>query len=188
MPSLYVLWPDGQQPGARSSRMKWVALACAALLLSAVLVGQSQADDNNKAARAIFAEVKRLRAAVEGYVRDTGELPPAVFDLGAGYDGGLSDVANVPWRLRDAWHGPYLQPRPRPPLSSCFWSLAEPCHMQDGDGDGEADEVWARVHRGEGVLDDQLAALLDAALDDAVSTTGVVRVTPAWVWIQLIER
>jgi hypothetical protein len=44
------------------------------------------------------------------------------------------------------------------------------------------------VHRGEGVLDDQLAALLDAALDDAVSTTGVVRVTPAWVWIQLIER
>jgi hypothetical protein len=183
--------PHSPTPSPRqrpAPRFVWVSTAGALVLLLAGVVSPLASDAGSRQlADQIVLDLQRLRVAVEAYARDTGELPPAVFDLGEGYDGGLSDTTFVPWRLRKTWRGPYLEPRLLPPLPSCFWSLAEPCHMQDGDGDGESDEVWGRLHRGHGTLDAALAQALDERLDDGDPATGVLRVTPAWIWYQLIE-
>jgi hypothetical protein len=65
----------------------------------------------------IVRDIQRLRAAVADYALDTGEVPPAVFDLSRGYDGGMTDVDTAPFRVRASWNGPYLpgsMARPRP--------------------------------------------------------------------------
>jgi hypothetical protein len=136
----------------------------------------------------IVHDVQRLRAAVTDYALDTGEFPPAVFDLSEGYDGGLSHVETAPFRVQDAWNGPYLPARMERPTPASFWSLTEQRRELDRDGDGLADEAWARLHRGHGEIDATLAAWCDEVLDDGVPDTGCVRVTPAWVWFHLTER
>jgi hypothetical protein len=136
----------------------------------------------------IVDDVRRLRAAVTEYSLDTGRFPPAVFDLSEGYDGGLSHVETAPFRVQDAWNGPYLPARMERPTPASFWSLTEQRRELDRDGDGLADEAWARLHRGHGEIDATLAAWCDEVLDDGVPDTGCVRVTPAWVWFHLTER
>ena len=188
--------PGAGEAPIRSSRPKlprtslpWLSAAGVALLAVAGLVAPLSGGARSHAVQdSIVKDLGRLRAAVAAYAHDTGELPPAVFDLEEGYDGGLTDRTFVPWRLRAAWRGPYLEPRLTAPAPACFWSLAEPCCMQDGDGDGQPDELWGRLHRAQGTLDDELALSLDRQLDDGHPDTGVVRITPAWIWCQLIER
>lgn len=179
---------DARRRRARP-RLIWASVAGVALVAVAGLVAPlPRATRSNAMQAAIVADLGRLRTAVVAYAQDTGELPPAVFDLEEGYDGGLTDRTFVPWRLRAAWRGPYLEPRLTAPAPSCFWSLAEPCLMQDGDRDGQPDELWGRLHRAQGTLDDELALALDRQLDDGDPAAGLVRVTPAWIWCQLIER
>lgn len=136
----------------------------------------------------IVADYYRLEHAVRSYLDDNGEPPAPAFDLSDGYDGGLVQRAFAPLRHQPTWRGPYLASPPVRPTSQSFWSLAEPQAMEDADGDGAADELWARLHRGYGELDDETAAWLDASLDDGQAGQGALRVTPTWIWFKLAER
>jgi len=55
-------------------------------------------------------------------------------------------------------------------------------------GDGRPDELWTRLNRGNGEVDDDTAAWLDRSLDDGRADAGKVRVTPTWIWFELAER
>jgi hypothetical protein len=136
----------------------------------------------------IVRDIQRLRAAVADYALDTGAVPPAVFDLSRGYDGGMTDVDTAPFRVRASWNGPYLPGSMARPTPASFWGLTGRRRQLDRDGDGQDDELWARLHRGHGEIDDSLAAWCDAVLDDGAPDAGAVRVTPDWVWFHLIER
>lgn len=135
----------------------------------------------------IVSNFYRLERALVGYVTDNGEFPAAAFDLSGGYDGGLLQRASAPVRHQPTWDGPYLRAAPSRPLPQCFWSLAEPQRLEDEDGDGQADELWVRLHRGYGELDDETAAWLDRVLDDGLPGDGRVRVTPTWLWFEVVE-
>ena len=146
---------------------------------------QVTADDLRSA---IVSDFYRIEHAALRYVKDNGEYPAAAFDLSDGYDGGLRQKANAPVRHQKTWAGPYLAPLPSRPTSHAFWSLAEPQHLRDADGDGQADELWTRLNRGNGEVDDETATWLDQALDDGRPDAGRVRVTPTWIWFELAER
>jgi hypothetical protein len=136
----------------------------------------------------IVSDYYRIEHAALDYLRDHGEFPAPAFDLSDGYDGGLKRRANAPLRHQPAWAGPYLDPLPERPTKQSFWSLAEPQALLDADGDGQTDELWARLNRGYGQIDDENAAWLDVSLDDGVADAGMVRVTPTWIWFKLAER
>jgi hypothetical protein len=136
----------------------------------------------------IVSDFYRIEHAALTYARDTGEFPAASFNLTDGYDGGLRDRANAPLRHQTSWTGPYLDPLPARPTRQSFWNLAEPQSLQDDDGDGGTDELWARLNRGYGEIDDATAAWLDETLDDGGPDAGDVRVTPTWIWFKIAER
>jgi hypothetical protein len=176
--------------------LRWRPYLVGAILLSGVMLVAAMGvvspasggmDGADLRAR-IVRDLLRLRAAVADYSLDTGEAPPAVFDLGGAYAGGLLDADCAPFAVREAWRGPYLPGPMARPTPASFWSLAEPRRQLDRDGDGAEDEVWARLHRGHGEIDDALAAWCDQVLDDGAPGRGAVRVTPAWIWFQLLER
>jgi hypothetical protein len=184
----------GQDPFLFSGRWKLLAapLALGAAALLIVLMGvveplglRASRDDLHAA---IIADSYRIEHAVKAYLADNGRLPSAAFDLSEGHDGGLVQRASAPLAHHDTWNGPYLSPPPSRPLERCFWSLAEPQHLQDDDGDGQADEAWSRLHRGYGELDDETAAWLDRTLDDGQPDAGGVRVTPTWIWFKITEE
>lgn len=161
----------------------------AALALSAAVIGAPDEIDRQRALRAtLLDDYYRLRGAVLAYSEDVGEFPPAVFDLSNEYDAGLGDPVFVPFRLKQAWRGPYLSQPIDPPVRDSFWSLSTLRHLEDEDGDGQRDEAWARIHRGDGGIDEATAAWLDEQLDDGAPDRGAVRVTPTWVWLKLGER
>jgi hypothetical protein len=165
------------------------SIGAALLLLGTmgVVAPLSGGKDPEALRAAIVSDFYRLEHAALSYVSDTGEFPAAAFDLSEGYDGGLVGRASAPVRHQDSWDGPYLAAPPGRPLPQCFWSLAEPQSLQDQDGDGQADELWLRLHRGYGELDDETAAWLDAVLDDGRADGGRVRLTPTWVWFAVTE-
>ena len=136
----------------------------------------------------VVADFYRLQHAVTRYVADTGAFPPAVADLTGGAGGGLSDKTGVPLAQAATWRGPYLSPPLARPARASSWSLAEPCCMNDRDGDGAADELWCHLQRGDGAIDDTSAAWLDRVLDDGVPDRGSVRVTPTQIGFELLER
>jgi hypothetical protein len=136
----------------------------------------------------IVSDFYRIEHAAQAYVQDTGDFPGPAFDLSDGYDGGLRRRASAPPRQQGSWKGPYLELPPARPTPQSFWSLAEPQTMLDADGDGAADELWARLHRGYGELGDETAAWLDRVLDDGQAGGGALRVTPTWIWFKLLER
>jgi len=167
-----------------------LAVACAAVLVMtmgvvAPAVGRAERDDLHAG---IVADFYRIEHAALCYLRDNGDAPSAAFDLSEGYDGGLVQRAFAPLRHQATWQGPYLAAPPARPTPQSFWSLAEPQALEDSDRDGAADELWVRLHRGYGELDDQTAAWLDATLDDALPDAGELRVTPTWIWFKVTER
>jgi hypothetical protein len=165
-----------------------VVVFIALLATMGVLVPRTDRGAGQDLRAAVLQDYYRLEHAVSEYVTDLGEFPAPVFDLTEGFDGGLADALFVPLELRERWHGPYLRSHLGRPTRSSFWSLVEPRVLHDGDRDGEADEAWARLHRGYGELDDATAAWFDEVLDDGVADAGIVRVTPTWIWFQLFER
>ena len=146
---------------------------------------QTSADDLRSA---IVSDFYRIEHAALAYSADNGEFPAAAFNLSDGYDGGLRQRANAPVRHQKTWAGPYLDPLPSRPTRQSFWSLAEPQRLIDGDGDGHLDELWTRLNRGNGEIDDDTAAWLDRSLDDGRADAGKVRVTSTWIWFELAEH
>lgn len=184
MPTPMTLTP----PRWRALTLLGTGVALTLLLGSSGLLSPGAGAAEARELRAIVLEDRdRLERAVRDFTADTGAFPTAVFDLSEGYDGGLSDPLYVPRTVAAAWAGPYLRPRLARPTRASFWSLAEPCSMQDEDGDGQPDELWGRLHRGYGEVDDALANWLDATLDDGRPEQGLVRVTPTWIWFKLLE-
>jgi len=147
----------------------------------------SRQSDEERLRAGIVSDFYRLERAAVAYVADNGEFPAAAFDLSDGYDGGLVQRAAAPVRHQATWAGPYLKASPPRPTPQCFWSLAEPQCLQDADHDSQADELWVRLHRGYGELDDETAAWLDRVLDDGQPGKGRVRVTDTWVWFEVAE-
>ena len=137
---------------------------------------------------AIVSDYYRIEHATLAYVEDNGEYPAAAFDLSDGYDGGLCRRTSAPVRHQKTWSGPYLDALSLRPTPHCFWSLAEPQSLRDADGDGLPDELWTRLNRGYGEIDDETAAWLDRSLDDGRADAGKVRVTPTWIWFELVEH
>ncbi|MGQ0552543.1 MAG: hypothetical protein ACT4PU_04925 [Planctomycetota bacterium] len=136
----------------------------------------------------ILNDLDRLEHAVSEFTVDTGAFPAPVFDLGEGYDGGLSDRSFVPFEAAQRWRGPYLRRSLQSPTRSSYWGLAEPRRLLDEDGDSEADELWARLHRGHGEIDDATASWIDQVLDDGNLTSGRMRATDGFLWFKLLER
>jgi hypothetical protein len=173
----------------------WRVLLPAALFLAmlgvVVLVGVVEPEGLSGRAERLRATVLQdyyqLEHAVDSYVRDTHALPTSTFDLSAGSPGPLSDRQLVPLPQQAAWHGPYLETGLSHPTGASFWSLVDPCLKEDADHDGESDEVWGRLHRGYGEIDDATAQWLDQVLDDGDGACGTVRVTDTWIWFQLLE-
>jgi hypothetical protein len=178
--------------GMRRGRRGAVALATAAvaiLVLSAGVIGPPPEDDRQRELRAtLLDDYYRLRGAVLAYADDTGEFPSPVFDLSGDYDAGLCDPVYVPFRVQADWAGPYLSEPIDAPVRGSFWCLSSARELDDDDGDGQRDEVWARVHRADDGIGDATAAWLDEHLDDGVPDQGEVRVTPTWIWLKLAER
>lgn len=184
-------------PDPFSMTSRWKVLAApVSLAVLVVLVGsmgvvapgaaeQAEREDLHAG---LVADFYRIEHAVQAYLADNGEPPAAAFDLSDGYDGGLVQRTFAPLRHQGTWQGPYLPRPPARPTPQSFWSLAEPQALEDADRDGAADEVWARLHRGYGELDDATAEWLDATLDDGQPGLGGVRVTPTWIWLKIAER
>jgi hypothetical protein len=137
---------------------------------------------------AIVSDYYRIEHAALAYVEDNGEYPAAAFNLSDGYDGGLRRRASAPVRHQKTWSGPYLDTLSLRPTRHSFWSLAEPQSLRDADADGLPDELWTRLNRGNGEIDDETAAWLDRSLDDGRADAGKVRVTPTWIWFELAEH
>ncbi len=166
-----------------------LAVAFLALVVSMGLVSPTHERLAAEDLRAqVVSDFYRLQHAASAFAKDNAAFPPAAFDLTGGLDGALTDRSFVPATLAATWKGPYLTPPMGRPTRNGFWSLAEPCCMRDADGDGAADELWARLNRGSGEIDDESAGWLDRVLDDGGDGTGTVRVTPTWIWFQLVER
>ena len=163
-----------------------LALAGLAGLMGVVAPGESRLSRQDRQA-AILADYYRLEAALVAFVRDTGQLPGAAFDLTEGVDGGLCERTFVPSDVLPRWRGPYLHARPSHPTPASFWGVAEPRVLVDRDRDGDPDECCLRLHRGYGEIDDETAAWLDQVLDDGRPDAGRVRVTPTWIWFQVAE-
>lgn len=184
----------GKDPFQPDTRSRWpvVIAAVGALALLTTTMGvvapiEANADTDELRA-GIISDFYRIEHAAQAYVDDAGDFPAPAFDLSEGYDGGLRLRASAPPRQRKAWKGPYLEAPPARPTPQSFWSLSEPQHLQDEDGDSQADELWARLHRGYGELQDSTAAWLDRVLDDGRPDDGKLRVTPTWIWFKLLER
>jgi hypothetical protein len=182
---------DPFQPGNRWRKAAAIAALGVIATLGATMgvVSPIRDDANQDELRgSLVSDFYRIEHAAEAYVKDTGDFPGPAFDLSGGYDGGLFKRDSAPRRQQAAWKGPYLDPAPARPTRQSFWSLAEPQSLEDADHDGQADELWARLHRGDGELDDGTAAWLDQVLDDGQPGTGKLRVTPTWIWFKLLER
>ena len=180
--------PAGRRRGTRGA-LALAMGAVAIVVLSAGVIGQPPKDDRRLELRAsLLDDYYRLRGAVLAYADDTGEFPSPVFDLSGEYDAGLRDPGCVPVRVQEHWAGPYLATPIDAPVRGSFWSLSSARELEDEDGDGQRDEIWARVHRADGGIDDATAAWLDEHLDDGAGGQGEVRVTPTWVWLKLAER
>jgi len=175
---------------------RWRSLAIPLVFAAAVMIvgtmgvvdplrDQATADDLRSA---IVSDFYRIEHAALAYARDNGEYPAAAFNLSDGYDGGLASRTSAPARHQKTWSGPYLAPLPSRPTPQAFWSLAEPQSLRDADGDGQRDELWTRLNRGNGEVDDETAAWLDRSLDDGRADAGKVRVTPTWIWFELAEH
>ena len=183
-----------RDPFQVTGRWRFVAfpLVFAAAVLTVGTMGvvhplrrQASADDLRSA---IVSDYYRIEHAALSYVEDNGEFPAAAFNLSDGYDGGLRQRTSAPVRHQPTWAGPYLDPLPSRPTSQAFWSLAEPQRLLDADRDGQPDELWTRLNRGNGEIDDETAAWLDRSLDDGRADAGKVRVTPTWIWFELAEH
>jgi hypothetical protein len=182
---------DPIQPGGRWRLPLVVGVAAALTALASMMcvispLRASAARDDLRAG--IISDYYRLEHAAQDYVRDNGGFPGPAFDLSDSYDGGLRLRASAPPHQQATWKGPYLSAALARPTPQSFWSMAEPQVLQDSDHDGQADELWARLHRGNGEIDDDTAAWLDKVLDDGAADTGGVRVTPTWIWFKLLER
>jgi len=166
-----------------------LADAFLALVVSLGLVSpsRSQQSQGEHLRTRVLSDYYRLQHAVSAFVADTQALPAPSHDLSEGLDGGLSDMTLLPDGLAGAWKGPYLSPKLGRPAPDIWWGVDKPCVRNDRDADGAEDELWARLHRGKGGIDDKTAAWIDATLDDGQPDAGTVRIEKDVLLFQLAE-
>lgn len=127
----------------------------------------------------IAADATRVADAIAAYRADTGSWPAPAFDLSSGYRGGLVERDFAERDDRERWSGPYLADDLGRPTTNGFWSLAGTAPVAASPG-----SRWMRLHRGFGEIDDDVAAEVDALVDDGSGASGRVRVTPSWIWFE----
>ncbi len=179
------------QPSSFSPHSVSAGAVIAAVLLIALggfVVPGSLSGGHEALQGVVLEDLPRLQLAVSRYLEDNGDFPATTFDLSEGFQGGLVHSAFVPWAHQATWNGPYLFESMSRPTTNSFWGVVAPRCAEDTDGDGEQDELWARLHRGFGEIDDQSAALLDALIDDGDGEEGRVRVTSSAIWFFLAEK